>query len=457
VPVISPVLDLALSYRPVLLFHRGDPDSGSAPEIWRPLEILNFLADVPDICTRQSPDPSIDTCELLTNPSTQMPSHNSDQGYLDHVADTGDPECHHDLWTGATVIDCDSGPKTAIYFEPGQDAAAYRYFDYWFFYRDNRPGGTFGQLDDHDGDWEGLTTVLDGLNPNAVALAYVYYAAHNGGAWYGANELLASNSVDPDGRRAKDYVARGTHASYPNACPAACSTPSNVPWPWEAPHDGGAPWGANSDSCAGNCVKRFTDDWWTNWQGRWGGSVGWTNSFGWSPSSPGNQSRFRCAAAGYDASCSGSRPPGSRGPLFVRSAAQAPSPRFCESWFGGSVSVLACDPKLISEAMRKHWMRRPGRLHLYVNGRRAGDSPGLAQAIGEPLAPGAQITLVGKGTPHTIVLMAVRIGLHLYRIQINYENLPQSTKIDLTIGKRGSVPMVRTPTQVVRAKIRRLR
>jgi hypothetical protein len=460
IPVITPVMDVATVFRPLLLFNLGNPAPVWDAEKWRPLEISNFLADVSSICTRQGEDPSVDLCELLTSPASQFASHDTDQGYLDHVADTSDLDaCAHHVSSGALVYDCEEGPKAAIYLEPGQDTAAYRYLDYWFFYRDNHPDVTFGELDDHYGDWEGMTAVLDGLDPNAVSLAYVYYASHNAGQWYGANELASAGSLAADGKHAKDYVALGSHASYPTACSGgSCSTPSTVPWPEESDHDGLVPWGANDDeACAGTCVKRFTDDWWTYWHGHWGESTGWTNSFGWSPRSPGQQNRFKCAASGYDASCPLTRPPGARSPSSLRPNARVPNPRLCESWFGGSTSVLACDPKLLAEAIRRHRMRRPGKLHLFVNGRRAGDSPGLAQAIGEPLVPGARITFTGTGTRQTIIFIAARIGSHLYTTKIRYRDLGRASPIRLRLMQRNGRPRVLHANKAVPAAIRRVR
>jgi len=456
IPILSPLATLALAYRPLLLFHLGDPAPNWDAEESRPLEIANFFAEPSagegsngvSLCYQGS-------CSSLTDPEAQLSSANSTDAYLD-IADAYDP-CYHTVSTGATVYDCDSGSHTAMYFEPGQDSAAYRYLDYWFFYRDNHPGGTFGQLDDHDGDWEGMTVVLDGLSPGGVSLAYVWYAAHGGGQWYDANALAAAGALT--GTHSKDFVARGTHASYPTACTAACNTPSNVPWPWEAPHDGGALWGANDDPvCGSTCVERFSQDWWTYWQGRWGASIG-TDSWGWSPPSPGTQTRFRCAAWGYNSLCSLPRPPGSRLPSGSRRRTlKASSPRTCSAWFGGEVSVLACDPKLLRKAIRTHRMKRHGRLHVSVNGHRGGDSPGLAQFIGQSLVPGDRVTVTGQGTRRTIFLLSTRLGSRLFRVKFRYVDLVRSRRIRLLVGETRHKPVIRTHAGVtLPAKVLRLR
>jgi hypothetical protein len=457
ISVLGPLSDLALTYRPTLLFHLGYPAPTWDAEKWRPLEISNFFAEPSStVAGQQGIEFCTSACSPLTNPQGQFSSGDADEAYLD-IADAWDPGCYHHVSTGATVFDCDSGPHTAMYFWPGQDNAAYRYLDFWFFYRENRPQDIdFGELDDHDGDWEGMTIVLDGFNPRAVTLAYAWYAAHGKGQWYDLNALSAAGSVDGS-THAKDYVAAGTHASYPTQCLDTCSTPAGVAWPEEAPHDGYAPWGANDDaSCAQTCVKRFTENWWTFWAGRWGASRGsLSDDLHWSPHSPGRQSRFLCTDHGYDLSCA--RPPGARGPAARSPATRPGDPRTCRAWFGGGTSVVACDPKLLVRAIRTHRMRQRGRLHLAVNGRRGGDSPGLAQVIGEPLVAGDRITITGQGTRRTIFFVAIRVGTHLYRSTFLYSELPRASRIDLRIALTGRQPVIRIGSKALRTKMVRLR
>ena len=299
-----------------------------------------------------------------------------------------------------------------------------------------------------------MTVVLDGFDPDAVSVAYVYYAAHNGGQWYGANELAAAGSLDASGRHAKDYVAHGTHASYPTRCFDSCSTPPNVSWPWESAHDGGAAWAANDDGvCGTECVKRLNQDWWANWLGRWGDTTS-SYSFGWSPRSPGQQPRFWCTVGGYT-SCD--RPPGARSPFSAGHSRRVPSRRSCNSWFGGEVSVVACDPKVLGAAVRNHRMRAPGRLHLVVRGRRAGDSPGLAQAIGEPLVAGDRFAIRGKGTRSTVILAAIRVGLHLFHARTPYSRLPRTKPIRLRVEVREGVPVIMSGAHAIRTQITRVR
>lgn len=460
IPILGPLADLALNYRPALLFHLGNPAPTWDAEKYRPLEIHNFFAEPSSTVVGQQGIYicyQITACYPLGDPQGQLASGNSDQSYLD-ISDAWDPGCYHHVSTGATAFDCESGSHTAIYFEPGQDDRAYHYLDYWFFYRTNRPVDvTFGELDDHDGDWEGMTVALDGFNPSSVTLAYVWYAAHNGGQWYDLNALVAANALT--GTHAKDYVANGTHASYPTQCLYACSTPANVPWPEEAPHDGFVSWGANDDGlCAQSCVQRFTENWWTYWAGRWGASRGPNSAFGWSPPSPGQQPRFACTDSGFGSSCTNpGRPPGARLLSGRGSTAKPTTPRVCRAWFGGNTSVLACDPKLLVRAIRTHRMRQRGGLHLFVNGRRGGDSPGLAQVIGQPLVYGDRITITGHGTPRTIFLVAIRVGLHLYEGRLRYSSLPRAARTTLTIARSGTKPAIRVRGRTLPAKMTRLR
>jgi probable HAF family extracellular repeat protein len=441
-PVLSPVASYGLAYRPNLLFHLGLPAPDWTAEKWRPLNVSTFLTEAFDDGTgTRLCQHSTGTCQALTfsNYDSLLAANNNTDSYLEVAGDfspgpdPSDPNggpCLHTVSTGATVDDCDDWPRSAIYYTVGEDSTGYRYFDYWFYYRDNRPGGTFGELDDHWGDWEGVTVVLDGANAGVGSPAFAYYAAHNGGVWYDANALpLAGDHV-------KDFVALGTHASYPFSCTSACSTNSDVSWPYESPHDGGAQWGNNDDGvCEGFCAQRMTSsETWPFWLGRWGQSTGSIGGLGDSPQSPGQQSRFQCAVSGYSAGCT--RPPGSRQEAS-RATLQTPSPASCKGWLGSGVSVLACDPVLLQNALKNHTMRSGGALHLHVPGRRSGDSPGLAQVIGEPLRVGNTIRVSGHGTRRTTIWVAVAAGGHLYRCAVKYAELPSRRTLTLhVVGAR---------------------
>jgi len=53
--------------------------------------------------------------------------------------------------------------------------------------------------------------------------------------------------------RPLDFIARGTHASYPDRCPRGCVEPD--PELREKPHDGGSPWTGNNDAaCSTICL-----------------------------------------------------------------------------------------------------------------------------------------------------------------------------------------------------------
>jgi hypothetical protein len=121
------------------------------------------------------------------------------------------------------------------------------------------------------------------------------------------------------------------------------------------------------------------------------------------------------------------------------------------------VAVLACDQKLLNQAIRRHWMRRRGALHLTVRGRRAGDSPGLAQALGEPLVAGDPIKITGRGTSRTIFLISVRVGRHLFRGELRYGDLPHQRSVNLKVRVHGSRPTIESAEGPLPARIVRLR
>jgi hypothetical protein len=410
--VLAPLDQLAYAHRPTIRF--------DSAELWRPLEIMAFLNEsfqyrtptTHQICDLYNwggtqPGP----CVPMTNATSDMAANNTDHSYInisgDSPGELGSPNDACWSISGGIVQrqDCDSGPASAFYYEPGQDSANYRYLDYWWFLRDNDEAGVGScdlcQHDEHEGDWEGVTVALDGAaNSGAPPIAYVGYAAHDQFNWFTPDVLTG-------GTRPDVFSAMGTHASYPDACPSDCHQPAGSSIDAEAPHNGLASWGNNDDgACAAVCLRRL-GDWWTWWNGRWGGNQGQIDPrWGWSPRSPGLQGRFQCAESGYTGNCT--RPPGSRTPLSRR-VRRPPSPRLCAGWFGVDVAALACDAKRLRFALRNHLMRKPGRLHLSVRGHRAGDAPGIAQVLGQPLRPGESILVDGHASPDTIFMLDLRL------------------------------------------------
>jgi hypothetical protein len=469
-PII--VLDfntLALRYRPVLLFHKGDPVQRTN-ERWRPLDIPTFLQEQDanyffDHVVCDDPEGGA-SCHPLGSASV-LTAHWLEDAHIDIRDDALSyyrPSASNcpgfapiDNDSVGRIEDCDAGPTSVIYYEPGQDGASYRYLDYWWFLRYNDTSDVpdaFG-ADAHVGDWEGVTVVLDPLNDAAnPTVQYVLYAAHDQSVWVGVN------AVPKTGERPDVWSAHGTHASYQFPCPADCHQPEGSSFSHEAPHDGEAPWGNNDDgNCNDQCVQRFpdSDSSWTFWPGRWGPSRGDpTQTISWSPQSPGVKSRFLCARNGRsDGTCD--RPPGSRSPLSLKAHGAPPAnAHTCRGWFGFGIAAVACDQKALNAALRMHRFARHWTLHLRAKGRQSGDSPGLAQVLGEPLVPGEAITVTGTASARTILLLQVRVGQHRYVLRIRYLAIrPKRGVRVLHLAFRGGKPTIRIGRRFIQASLTR--
>jgi microsomal dipeptidase-like Zn-dependent dipeptidase/predicted acylesterase/phospholipase RssA len=258
----------ATRYRPELLF--------DSSESRKPLDVESFLLPAPgsDQPAQQICDPD---CHDLTNPQDLQELANADPSNVLHLDASG----------GTTA--------QPIYY----DRTLHRsktYLDYWVFYGFNDspvlPSLTCmsglaiadATCFDHEGDWEGVTVVLDGkADPEAVV-----YAMHSGTTLFHWDVLtarwkaLSARGIalpDPkagDGIHPLVFVAHGSHASYPVPCGTeielSCKQfESDVP---DGQRDGAEPWSGNS-SCGG-CVKRFplradgTPASWAAFPGRWG-------------------------------------------------------------------------------------------------------------------------------------------------------------------------------------------
>jgi hypothetical protein len=201
-----------------------------------------------------------------------------------------------------------------------------KYLDYWWYLPDNPANAGGGALcgagfvvagytcHDHQSDWEGVTVVLDPSSPSPEA---VHYSAHADASRYTWPALQAIWRRGFTAGVARDrtsalrplvFVARGTHASYPDACRDRCT--KRFPPRKEEPHDGGLDWpGARDAECVALCLTALpTFDQgrrparWNAYNGRWGAARCELFVFCSStepPTSPGNQRRYRrpwCAA-----------------------------------------------------------------------------------------------------------------------------------------------------------------
>lgn len=270
-------LALATQFRPHLWFDTA--------ELWRPIDVEAFVAE-----------PGHKSCVAHVKKCGDL------QGGVLALTDLvvkldlrGGADAHAPaIATCATssrgILDCDMGPgRSPIYAHvtpnpfTGQVA-----IDYWWFLRYD----AFKHVGDHEGDWEGVTVVLD---PTATHVVETHFPAHDG-VWRYPDGIASVR----DGR-VDVYVARGSHAAYPRTCAGGCKrTKGGVEGLLgEGRYDGRWPWTGN-DTCQG-CVKLLPTGpdgqpaGWDAWPGRWGKDrlkIPHVLDVG-SPQSPGLQKRYR--------------------------------------------------------------------------------------------------------------------------------------------------------------------
>lgn len=160
---------------------------------------------------------------------------------------------------------CDSNDPPVgplMYHELSEDG--YTVIEYWVFYRFNDATSVTGPdpVDDqHQGDWEAVSVVLDGGGRVVAGL----YSQHRHWYIYLADNLEANGALLAT--HPLSYVAAGTHANYPNKCTGApflgwCPN-SDVGSPsGEAHHDGAIPYYYDDGSaCASDgCVVDLDGD-----------------------------------------------------------------------------------------------------------------------------------------------------------------------------------------------------
>ncbi len=270
----SPAADraIALAFRPRLLF-----DSG---ERWRPTDVDRFLAEPGHLAC---PPTGGGACVPFTSVAQLTPA----VAYLDlrgtrhDGADATDPElgqpsCQQSL---PQLRDCDRDGHSVIYAHVAHLGGRIA-IDYWWFLRYN---AYFP--DDHEGDWEGVTVILDAALKNVLE---VHFAAH-AGIWRYDDDV-----PQIVGGRVKVYVARGDHAAYPRPCAHLCrQTDAALP---EAHYDGKRSWVGNSAAgCRRQCVQLLPEvdhapTSWDAWNGRWGVTL--APAFA-PPQTPAFQRRYR--------------------------------------------------------------------------------------------------------------------------------------------------------------------
>jgi hypothetical protein len=469
--MVSPVIldelllaNLALDYRPALLF--------DSSEHYRPISVDSLLEEgVHQRCNftitdRESCWPITGVAGLLPN---TLPLSDVQQSYIrlwksgDGDAGYRDPSCPSDSFRR----DCSDAPT--LYYDFGQSNLGYRFLDYWFFYRNN-PFDT----DHHEGDWEGVTVVLDPDVSAQPAVDGVIYWQHGkptfrisqqrcvtaGGTFLDTNGLDTSAttcSYNTNSAHAAAFIASGSHASYDEPCDLfiiQCPNPAFpvYPAPAENDHRGDAPWGQNSDAaCSASCVTPLMyidgtpDLGWASWEGLWGAD--WTGSFvGNSPRSPGQQSPYKCTQLGW--ACD-TVPDGSPLPTFaqraganaaVGSAANQPSALGrCLTWYDGGLAAFACSPSRLAAAVKDRRLHGTGSFRLVSPGRHSSTVPGLTQIMGGPFTMPATLKLLGKPARDQIIIVNVQSGKGSFRVTLRSIQMHRRTAA-LRIAIKGNLP-----------------
>ena len=443
---------LASTFEPMLMF--------DSSEQWRPLNVDQFMQE-PDpnnpghsynqLC---APHGTAGGCSDV--PADWLDALRGDpNGYLQTGSLPGQtyptspyPGCYPNGSTG-TIKECDSGPSTAIYdhvspsTSVGTSPNGYNYVDYWMFYRYNQDQNDPGAGDDHQGDWEGITIAPSFISP--LSFDFAIYAQHGDFSIYLPGELTCDQDIScgstgaTTGQRAWDYIATGTHASYPdydNGDLGDICLQAQEPLP-EGCHDGKAPWGANYDptdllqfpDALGGWTTNPSTANWVDWPGQWGADTAGFLGLGPSPSSPGRQLRFGCpgTTAPSPTACA------DRVGRARASQATDAEASVCRNWFGSMMEVVACSPSELASAVRTASVSNRATFRFAVGrlSARSARGRGVAQTLSAPMVAGQTIRLVGAA-PRDTELFA-RASAHGRLFEAEFTNL------GLTGGGTGSL------------------
>jgi hypothetical protein len=428
---------LAARFRPLLFFDGG--------EHWRPISVESLVADdQAELCANGSP------CFLAT--SLQQIA-NFPGGRLNISGNPLRPSSYHSKRScvSGKLLDCDSGPDARLYYHVVTHGA-YRYIDYWDYYRLNDTPYA-KSIDEHESDWEGLAVAIPTDDPNPATFSFVEFAAHRGVYRYLRSALLcgAATRVNcgHEAVRVRAYIARGTHATYPQPCAGKAGVCKQNDLPWvEGAFGGTEKWGANEDPAA---LEPFPTTGWPFWRGVWDSFPRFYPGRKPAVRSPGTQLRFERP---WSATCvqrwSGQAEPGD----CLPGTAGPADP--CASWAGPFTTAVVCDPTQLAADLATSSLPPGASVIAPQPGQNAGAVKGLTQILGPPLSPGQTIILRSPpgASPGTRVYVRVQTGQYYLTAGFDQAGIGQSREAEV---KAGATAQGKPTAEIIPLGINRLR
>lgn len=419
---------LARWYRPNLAF--------DSSEKWRPLDVDRFFGERDPSDGQPYHRVCNVTCIPLASAASLGAPYNTDASYID-IHGSGSESSYTSPYPACQVAglrDCDTGSNSAIYYHVSPPSpGAYRYIDYWLFYRYNYFSSVLGW--NHEGDWESITLAPSRDRPGTFDFAS--FSQH--GTWYNyLRPILECDSggyascgqeTARGGARVWSRPANGSHANYPFRCsesvPYTCVQDDGVSL--ERGHDGANPWGRNDAVAALLAMPNIGSAGWIDWHGTWGDPAEGGPIRG--PAVDGNGEHFSAPWSSQCATDNASCARESRGrdrqipDLAHESPARRATPH-CGSWFGAGIVALVCRPYTLDRAAKTARVGGHSNVRLYrivnaavraagrqgtVPERRAATRP-LVQLSGPGLVPGEGLMISGSDARNAHLYVRVRDG-----------------------------------------------
>lgn len=411
---------LAHRFEPVLRFDTS--------EKWRPLNVEQFFAEKRQyLCDEKT------GCE--SEPLASAAGLNKDRSSTAYVKVAGEgieESSYHSPYSECTsggLLDCDTGPRSAIYYRSPGVFGGYEYIDYWFFYRAN---DYQGEIDFHQGDWENVTVAP---SRTTDSFDYAAFSQHGTDYAYARGVLRCENkpeSITPSAGtcsstsdRIDTMVARGSHADFTTPCeselPTDCRNNNEhigeiEPAEFENGYDGKKLWGNAWEPEALLEMPAAGTNNWSDWPGKWGSPSPELSVQGDGPPSPVNQSyKVECAKINNEPSCeTGPRTSSVHNRLGVISAHSARVPGLsavsCANWVGPGIAAVACNPQELRRAVLAGDVGTSPAMGLTVRGHHGarGGGRGIAQVAGASgLRNGSEVAISGRITAETKILARV--------------------------------------------------